>query len=657
MPGSTTVFFIAFSRPSVRRRLPIGAELSIGDGRVHFRVWAPRVSRGSLSSSTGTHRPSRAGSGAAGTSAATVAARPGDRVPIPARRRREALSRSGVAISAGRSARSVGDRRPAAFRWTDAAWRGVSLEGQVVYELHIGTFTPRRHVGRGRERAAGARAHRHHADRGDAGRRVRGPVRLGLRRRRSVRAVASVRHARRFPPLRRRRARVRHRRHPRRRLQPPRPGRQLPARVLAGLLHRPVRERVGRRDQLRRPGRRAGARVLHQPTPATGSTSFISTACGSTRRSRSTISRRSTSWRRSAGARARRPRTAGASSSSPRTSRRTRGWCGRSTEGGYGLDALWNDDFHHSAMVALTGRAEAYYSDTRGEPQEFISAAKYGYLFQGQHYHWQRDAAGTPALDLPPAAFVTFLQNHDQVANSARGLRGHAADEPGALARDDGAAAAGAGHADAVSGPGVRGVGAVLSTSPTSSRELAAAVRRGRGEFLTQFPSIATARRGRARSPIPATDATFERCKLDFAERETHGDAYALHAICCAAPRGCRLPRAAAGAASTARCCRASAFALRFFTPDHDDDRVLIVNLGADLNRHVDRRAAARAAGRQPTGWSTGRARIPATAAAGRPTSGRTADGSFRARSRASCWRPGRVATYVRACSSSAATA
>src|SRR5205814_1888145 len=55
------------------------------------------------------------------------------------------------------------------------------------------------------------------------------------------------------------------------------------------------------------------------------------------------------------------------------------------SEGGYGLDALWNDDFHHSAIVALTGRSEAYYSDTRGDPQEFVSAAKYGYLFQGQH--------------------------------------------------------------------------------------------------------------------------------------------------------------------------------------------------------------------------------------------------------------------------------
>src|SRR5439155_8603925 len=94
-------------------------------------------------------------------------------------------------------------------------------------------------------------------------------------------------------------------------------------------------------------------------------------------------------------------------------------------EVGYGLDALWNDDFHHSAMVALTGRGEAYYTDTRGEPQELVSAAKYGYLFQGQYYYWQRQSRGRPAWGLPASAFVVYLQNHDQVANSARGLRGH----------------------------------------------------------------------------------------------------------------------------------------------------------------------------------------------------------------------------------------
>src|SRR5206468_6144294 len=100
-------------------------------------------------------------------------------------------------------------------------------------------------------------------------------------------------------------------------------------------------------------------------------------------------------------------------------------------EGGYGLDALWNDDFHHSATVAMTGRGEAYYSDTRGEPQEFISAAKYGYLFQGQHYHWQRKPRGTPSWGLQGEHFVTFIENHDQVANSAYGMRGHQLTSPG----------------------------------------------------------------------------------------------------------------------------------------------------------------------------------------------------------------------------------
>ena len=65
-------------------------------------------------------------------------------------------------------------------------------------------------------------------------------------------------------------------------------------------------------------------------------------------------------------------------------------------DGGSGIDALWNDDFHHSAQVALSGRTEAYYSDYRGTPQEFISAAKYGFLYQGQWYKWQKKCRGRP---------------------------------------------------------------------------------------------------------------------------------------------------------------------------------------------------------------------------------------------------------------------
>ena len=68
------------------------------------------------------------------------------------------------------------------------------------------------------------------------------------------------------------------------------------------------------------------------------------------------------------------------------------------------MDALWNDDFHHSAMVAMTSQNQAYYTDYYGTPQEFISALKYGYLYQGQYYKWQKKRRGTPGLDLKPAS-------------------------------------------------------------------------------------------------------------------------------------------------------------------------------------------------------------------------------------------------------------
>src|SRR5262249_2945878 len=187
----------------------------------------------------------------------------------------------------------------------------------------------------------------------------------------------------------------------------------------------------------------------------------------------------------------------------------------------------WNDDFHHSATVALTGRREAYYSDTRGEPQEFIAAAKYGYLFQGQHYHWQHHSRGKPAWGLPPSAFVAFLQNHDQVANSARGLRGQELTSPGRW----------------------RAMTALLLLFPETPMlfqgqefassapflyfadfepELAAAIRKGRGEFLLQFNSMVDFER-RATLDEPGDPTTFERSKLDFQERRTHAQTYALH--------------------------------------------------------------------------------------------------------------------------------
>jgi len=95
-------------------------------------------------------------------------------------------------------------------------------------------------------------------------------------------------------------------------------------------------------------------------------------------------------------------------------------------QGGFDLDGMWNDDFHHAAQVALTGQREAYYTDYRGNPQEFISAVKRGFLYQGQYYKWQKQPRGTVVTSQPASAFILFTQNHDQVANTLHGERIHA---------------------------------------------------------------------------------------------------------------------------------------------------------------------------------------------------------------------------------------
>jgi maltooligosyltrehalose trehalohydrolase len=246
--------------------------------------------------------------------------------------------------------------------------------------------------------------------------------------------------------------------------------------------------------------------------------------------------------------------------------------------GGFGLDALWNDDFHHSAVVALTGRREAYYTDYLGAPREFVAAAKHGFLYQGQHYLWQGKRRGKPALDLPAESLVIYLQNHDQVANSAAGLRGHQLTSPGRWR---------AMTAWLLLAPGIpmllQGQEFAASTPflyfADHRRDLAAAVRDGRREFLGQFPSIASPDAA-ARLADPSDPETFRRCILDFSERRKHAPAYALHRDLLRLRRtdpvlGTR-PARVDGAAIGER-----AWLLRYF--GEAGDRVLLVNLGADL--------------------------------------------------------------------------
>src|SRR5688572_11107513 len=69
------------------------------------------------------------------------------------------------------------------------------------------------------------------------------------------------------------------------------------------------------------------------------------------------------------------------------------------------------------------GRREAYFTDYFGTAAESASMAKSNLLYQGQWYSWQKHGRGTDARHLPGSAFVSFLENHDQVANTGFGDR------------------------------------------------------------------------------------------------------------------------------------------------------------------------------------------------------------------------------------------
>ena len=268
------------------------------------------------------------------------------------------------------------------------------------------------------------------------------------------------------------------------------------------------------------------------------------------------------------------------------------------TDGGNGLDAIWNDDFHHTAMVALTGRREAYYTDYHGSPQELLSAVKWGLLYQGQLYSWQVQRRGTPCLDLPRTAGVLFLQNHDQVANSARGVRGHVLTSPSRW----------------------RAVTALLLLAPGTPMlfqgqefaastpflffadhhgELGRLVSQGRREFLSQFPSLndPELKSGMA---DPGDIATFERCKLDDHERRTHIEASRFHRDLLRIRKDVAAFRAQGTCGLDGAVLGAAALAVRLFGPpahelaartnaglwsprDETEDRLLLVNLAAEV--------------------------------------------------------------------------
>jgi maltooligosyltrehalose trehalohydrolase len=191
------------------------------------------------------------------------------------------------------------------------------------------------------------------------------------------------------------------------------------------------------------------------------------------------------------------------------------------------MDAIWVDDFHHSARVAATGQRDAYLQDYAGTARELLACALRNSLYQGQHYAWHGQPRGGAVRHHAPEHVVFYLENHDQVSNQLPSLHLHAW--------------AGA--------PLTRALTAFWLLLPQTpllfmgqeffasagfyyftdhAPGLQEAVSRGRRGFLAQFAS-ASAALDREAWPLPEGERAFGASRLDLSERVKHAEALALH--------------------------------------------------------------------------------------------------------------------------------
>jgi maltooligosyltrehalose trehalohydrolase len=246
--------------------------------------------------------------------------------------------------------------------------------------------------------------------------------------------------------------------------------------------------------------------------------------------------------------------------------------------GGDDLDGLLNDDFHHAVIVALMGRNEAYCTDYCGTPQEFISAAKYGYLYQGQPYLWQEAPRGTPTFGLPPEAFISFIENHDQISNSPTGDRLRFMTSPGRYRAMTALLLLGPWTPMLFQGQEFGASSPFIYFSDIGDDKLREAIRKGRLEFLAQFPSMAH-EEAQKHLPDPFDPEVFARCKLDFSERKKNLEFYELHVDLIKLRREDSRFREQIPGGVDGAVLGSQSFVLRYFAPQNDD-RLLIVNLG-----------------------------------------------------------------------------
>jgi maltooligosyltrehalose trehalohydrolase len=192
--------------------------------------------------------------------------------------------------------------------------------------------------------------------------------------------------------------------------------------------------------------------------------------------------------------------------------------------GGYGLDAQWNDDFHHALHALLTGERDGYYADF-GRIGDVATALTQGYVFAGRYSAFRGRSHGRPPTGVSGSALVGFLQNHDQIGNRAFGERSSQLMTPGQLA---------IGAALVLTAPSVPMLfqgeewGASTPFQYFTAHEdarLAQAVRDGRRREFARFDWSPD------EVPDPQDEATFLRSRLDWNERtrSPHRELLAWH--------------------------------------------------------------------------------------------------------------------------------
>ena len=424
--GAGRMTVVASDRDRAHRRshaMPFGATLVAGGG-VDFRLWAPAARQVEWLSAPHAAQPMQPECRRLVRAArARREGRHSLRVP---HRWRAHRAGSGLALQPGRRPPAERGRRPGGLRVARrrlaraAVARGRDLRTARRHVHAAG------HVRRGDRPARRSGGARHYRAGDHAGGGFSGAAQLGLRRRAAVRAGRELRSARGLQAADRGRTRARPDGAAGRRLQPLRPGRQLPACLRADLLLDPPSHAVGRSTQFRRPGQPYGARLLHrQRALLDRGVSRRRPAPGRGARDRRRLAR-AVRRRTGAGGAGRAGRRRATCTWCWRTTTTRRGHCGVPRTGARaGATAQWNDDVHHAAHVLATGERDGYYADYAAAPAALLARAlAEGFAFQGEPSGY-RDGAprGEPSADLPPTAFVNYLQTHDQVGNRAFGER------------------------------------------------------------------------------------------------------------------------------------------------------------------------------------------------------------------------------------------